>query len=267
VFEKLGFDSLWHADHYQRPSVPDESFLEGWTLLAAMANETSRIRLGILVTSNTFRNPALVAKQAVTVDHISAGRLELGLGTGWFEPEHAHYGVPFPPPAELVGRFREAVTMVDRLLRENLVTFSGEYYRLDGALFRPPPVQQPRPPLTLGAHGPKMLAIVAQFADRWNSYGTVEEIRDRNAMLDELCVEAGRDPGSIIRSLYGWASQMGADPWASPDAFQEVIGRYREAGVSEFLLDAPSPAGVAMMERIMIDLVPVMRADQPGTAT
>ncbi|MBA3643256.1 MAG: LLM class flavin-dependent oxidoreductase [Chloroflexia bacterium] len=259
VFEELGFDSLWHADHYQRPSVPDEPFLEGWTLLAAMANETSRIRLGILVTSNTFRNPALVAKQAVTVDHISAGRLELGLGTGWFEPEHAHYGVPFPPPGELVGRFREAVTMVDRLLRENQVTFAGEYYRLDGALFRPPPVQQPRPPLTLGAHGPKMLAIVAQFADRWNSYGTVEEIRDRNAMLDELCVEAGRDPGSIIRSLYGWTLKLGADPWESPAAFAEIVSRYRDAGINEFLMEAPHEEQFPVMERIARDLLPELR--------
>ncbi|MDQ3778992.1 MAG: LLM class flavin-dependent oxidoreductase [Chloroflexota bacterium] len=259
VFEELGFDSLWHADHYQRPSVPDDPFLEGWTLLAAMANATSRIRLGILVTSNTFRNPALVAKQAVTVDHISAGRLELGLGTGWFEPEHAHYGVPFPPPGELVGRFREAVTLVDRLLRENQVTFAGEYYRLDGALFQPPAVQQPRPPLTLGAHGPKMLAIVAQFADRWNSYGTVEEIWDRNAMLDELCVKAGRDPGSIIRSLYGWTLKLGADPWESPAAFAEIVGHYRDAGINEFLMEAPHEEQFPMMERIARDLLPELR--------
>jgi len=259
IFEELGFDSLWHADHYQRPSLPEAPFLEGWTLLAAMARVTSRIRLGILVTSNTFRHPALLAKQAVTVDHISDGRLELGLGTGWYEPEHARYGVPFPPTGELVGRFREAVTLIDQLLRNDQVTFTGEYYQLDQALFRPRPVQQPRPPLTLGAHGPKMLRIVAEYADRWNSYGTVEEIRERNALLDELCAAAGRDPRSIVRSLYGWTLKLGANPWASPDAFADIVGRYREAGISEFLMEAPHEEQFPIMERIATDLLPSLR--------
>src|SRR5687768_6520415 len=139
VFEDLGFDSIWHADHYQRPSVPDQPFLEGWTLLAALALKTRRPRIGILVTSNTFRHPPLVAKQAVTVDHISGGRLEWGFGTGWYKPEHERFGVPFPEIPELVGRFEEAVVLIDTLLTRDITSFDGTYYQVRDAPFRPAP--------------------------------------------------------------------------------------------------------------------------------
>src|SRR5436305_4469426 len=116
-FEKLGFDSVWDCDHYVQPSRPTGPYFEGWTLLAGLAARTERIRIGVLVSCNTFRHPALLAKEAATVDHISNGRLELGLGAGWYVPEHEMLGIPFPAPAELVGRFREAVEIVDSLLR------------------------------------------------------------------------------------------------------------------------------------------------------
>ena len=260
-FEELGFDSIWIADHFQRPSIPEAPFLEGWTLLAAMATLTSRVRLGILVTSNTFRHPPLVAKQAATVDHISGGRLELGLGTGWYEPEHQRFGLPFPPPAELVARLGEAVALVDRLLRQDVITFEGRYYQVREAPFRPPPVQRPRPPLTLGAHGPKMLRLVAEYADRWNSYGTTEEIHERNARLDEECAAVGRDPDAIIRSLYGWTLKLGVNPWESPAAFEDVVGRYRRVGISEFLMEAPHEEQFGVAERIAAVLLPKLRAN------
>lgn len=259
-FETLGFDSLWDCDHYQQPSRPQGPYFEGWTLLAALAARTSTVRLGVLVTSNTFRHPALVAKEAMTVDHISHGRLELGLGAGWFEPEHAHFGIAFPEPAELVDRFRESVEVIDLLLRQDVTSYDGQYVQLKEAPFRPGPVQKPRPPLTLGAHKRKMMKIVAKYADRWNSHGTVEELRQRNAMLDEECAAIGRDPGSIIRSLYGWAALMPADPWSSVDAFNEVIGRYREAGIHDFIIDAPGPEGFPMLERIAADVIPALKA-------
>jgi alkanesulfonate monooxygenase SsuD/methylene tetrahydromethanopterin reductase-like flavin-dependent oxidoreductase (luciferase family) len=260
AFEELGFDSIWHADHYQRPSIPEEPFLEGWTLLSALALKTTKPRIGILVTSNTFRHPPLLAKQAVTVDHISNGRLELGIGTGWFQPEHERYGVPFPEPPELVARFQEAVILIDKLLTSDVTSFAGTYYSVTDAPFRPAPLQRPRPPLTLGAHGPRMLRFAARFADRWNSYGTVADIEERNARLDEECAAIGRDPQAIIRSLYGWTIPMGADPWDSPDAFADVVGRYREAGMSEFLMEAPQEWQFPVMERIASDLLPTLRS-------
>ena len=259
AFEELGFDSIWHADHYQRPSVPEQPFLEGWTLLAALALKTEKARVGILVSSNTFRHPPLLAKQAVTVDYISGGRLELGIGTGWFRGEHERFGVDFPETGELVGRFEEAVVLIDRLLRQDTTTFEGTYYTVRDAPFRPAPLQQPRMPLTLGAHGPRMLRFVARYADRWNSYGTTEEIRERNERLDAACAAIGRDPEEIIRSLYGWTIPLGVDPWSSPDAFADVVGRYREVGMSEFLMEAPHEEQFPMMERIASDVLPGLR--------
>lgn len=260
-FEHLGFESVWDCDHFQQPSRPQGPYFEGWTLLAGLAAQTSTIRIGVLVSCNTFRHPSLLAKEAVTVDHISNGRLELGLGAGWFVPEHEAFGLDFPEPKELVGRFREAVEVVDLLLRQDVTTYNGSYYQLDEAPFRPRPIQNnPRPPLTLGAHGPKMLRIVAEYADRWNSHGSVDEIAGRNRILDEHCADIGRDPNAIIRSLYGWASLLPADPWQSVDAFDEVVGRYREVGINEFIIDAPAEDQFTVLERVASEAIPRWRS-------
>jgi alkanesulfonate monooxygenase SsuD/methylene tetrahydromethanopterin reductase-like flavin-dependent oxidoreductase (luciferase family) len=196
----------------------------------------------------------------VTVDHISNGRLELAIGTGWYQPEHERFGVPFPETPELVARFQEAVILVDKLLTQDVITFDGAYYQVQDAPFRPAPLQRPRPPLTLGAHGPRMLRFAARHADRWNSHGTVAEIKERNDRLDEACAAIGRDPSEIIRSLYGWTIPMGVDPWSSPDAFADVVGRYSEAGMREFLMEAPHEEQFPMMERIAADLLPTLRS-------
>ncbi|MGN6812652.1 MAG: LLM class flavin-dependent oxidoreductase [Thermomicrobiales bacterium] len=259
LFERLGFDSVWDCDHYIQPSRPTGPYFEAWTLLAGLAARTERIRIGVLVSCNTFRHPALLAKEAITVDHIANGRLELGLGAGWYKPEHEQFGLDFPAAGELVGRFREAVEVVDRLLRDEITPNTGRNYQPTAAGPRPRPVQQPRPPLTLGAHGPKMLAIVARHADAWNSFGTVEEMRTRNQILDEQCAKIGRDPGDIIRSLYGWAAMMSDDPWSSVDAFQDMIGRYREAGVNEFIIDQPRDEQFAVLERVATEVLPTLR--------
>ena len=264
LFERLGFDSVWDCDHYVQPSRPDGPYLEGWTLLAALAARTERIRVGVLVSSNTFRHPALLAKEAVTVDHVSGGRLELGLGAGWYEPEHAMYGLAFPPPRELVDRFREAVEIVDSLLRNERTTYEGAYYQLHDAAFRPGPIQRPRPPLTLGAHGPRMLRIVARYADAWNSFGTPEQIRSRGAILDEACAAIGRDPRTVLRSLYYWVARADDDPWSSTDAFLDVVGRYREAGIEEFILDHPRDDQLDVLERVAADVLPRLRAEAAG---
>lgn len=260
LFEELGFDSAWDCDHYVQPSRPQGPYFEGWTLLAALAAVTQKIRIGVLVSCNTFRHPYLLAKEAATVDHISGGRLEFGLGAGWYEPEHEMLGGSLPEPGELVGRFQEAVEICDRLFREEVVSYEGRYYRLREAAFRPRPLQRPRPPFTLGAHGPRMLGIVARHADAWNSFGSVDQIRERNAVLDEKCAAIGRDPASIRRSLYYWVPRLEDDPWSSPDAFQEVVGRYREAGIDEFILDHPADQQLGVLEKVAADVLPALRA-------
>jgi alkanesulfonate monooxygenase SsuD/methylene tetrahydromethanopterin reductase-like flavin-dependent oxidoreductase (luciferase family) len=260
--EALGFDSAWLPDHLVPPFRPEWPLLEAWTALAALADGTKRIRLGVLVSCNTFRHPPLVAKEAVTIDHISGGRLELGLGAGWFRPEHEMFGIDFPETPELVGRFQEAVELVDLLLRQERTTYEGAYYQTRDALMRPAPPQQPRPPLTLGAHGPRMMRIVAAHADRWNSTGSVAEMRERNASLDAACHAFGRDPRSILRShLYVPALMPDERPWDSPDAFADFVGRLRDAGIEEFILQPPPDLAPEMFERIALDVIPALRGE------
>jgi alkanesulfonate monooxygenase SsuD/methylene tetrahydromethanopterin reductase-like flavin-dependent oxidoreductase (luciferase family) len=227
--------------------------------LAGLAAVTERIRIGVLVSSNTFRHPSLLAKQALTVDHISNGRLDIGFGAGWYEPEHPMFGLELWAPAERVTRFEEAVQLLDGWLRNEVTTFDGSFYRLKDAPTRPPPVQQPRPPLVLAGHRPRMLRIIARYADTFNSFGTVEEMRERNDRLDAECARIGRDPTTIVRSLYGWAAMMPSDPWQSLEAFHEMVGRYAESGVNEFLIDQPRPEQQAVLERVASEVLPSMR--------
>jgi alkanesulfonate monooxygenase SsuD/methylene tetrahydromethanopterin reductase-like flavin-dependent oxidoreductase (luciferase family) len=259
LFERLGFDSVWDCDHYIQPSRPDGPYFEAWTLLAALAARTERIRVGVLVSCNTFRHPVLLTKEAVTVDHISNGRLELGLGAGWYEPEHTTFGIDFGETRERVARFREAVEIIDRLFNSDPANYEGRYYTLRNASLKPGPVQLPRPRLTLGAHGPRMLRTVARHADAWSSHGTVEEIGARNQILDEACAEVGRDPDQISRGLYYWVPRSDADPWASLDAFQDVVGRYADVGINEFILDHPRDDQLDLLERVATEVLPRLR--------
>ena len=248
LIEHLGYESAWLCDHLIQPSRPEGPYFEAWSLLAGLAAVTEKIRVGILVTCNTFRYPQVVAKMAVTVDHISNGRLEVGLGAGWFEPEHTMFGIPFPESKELVTRLEEAVQVIDRMTREDTISFNGAHYQLREARSRPGSVQKPRPPLVLGAFGPRMLKIVATFADTWNAFGTPTEMRQRNQMLDDYCREIGRDPDTLDRSLYYWVPKADADPWASEDAFYSVLEPYIDAGVNQFILDQPRDDQLDMLE-------------------
>jgi alkanesulfonate monooxygenase SsuD/methylene tetrahydromethanopterin reductase-like flavin-dependent oxidoreductase (luciferase family) len=188
------------------------------------------------------RHPALLAKQAATVDCISGGRLDLGLGSGYFEREHAWLGVPFLTPGGRVERLREAVEVIDRLLRDRHLSYHGRFYHLDDAPLVPPPVQQPRPPLIIAGMGKKALRVVAAHADTWVWEGgglegvehPLAEIRARNLLLDEYCDSIGRAPGTLERAYYaGWAK--GEAPFLSRNAFQEFIAQYQEAGVQRFI--------------------------------
>lgn len=259
LFEQLGFHSAWDCDHFVQPSHPTGPYFEAWTLLAGLAARTERIRIGVLVSSNTFRHPSLLAKQCVTVDHISNGRLDIGFGAGWYEPEHPMFGLELWQPRERVERFGEAVELLDGWLRNEVTTYAGRYYALSEAPRRPGAVQQPRPPLVLAGHRPKMLRIIARYADTWNSFGTIEEMRERNVRLDEECLKIGRDPKQIIRSLYGWAAMLPSDPWQSVQAFRDMVQSYAEAGVDEFLIDQPRPEQQAVLERVAAEVLPSLR--------
>ncbi len=263
LFERLGFESAWLCDHLVQPSRPTGPYFEAWSLLAGLAARTEKIRVGILVTSNTFRFPQIVAKMSVTVDHISNGRLEIGLGAGWYEPEHTIFGIPFPETKELVSRFKEAVQVVDLMTRQDTSSFDGDYYQLRDAPSRPASVQKPRPPLVLGAFGPRMLKIVARYADTWNAFGTPEEMRERNQMLDDYCREIGRDPDTLDRSLYYWVPKADLDPWTSKDAFYSVLEPYVEAGVNQFILDQPGDSQINQLDWVASEVLPKYAKEKP----
>jgi F420-dependent oxidoreductase-like protein len=265
LFEQLGFESAWVCDHLVQPSRPQGPYFEAWSLLAGLAARTEKMRIGVLVSCNTFRHPSVLAKMAITVDHISNGRLELGLGAGWYEPEHAMFGIPFPETKELVARFHEAVQVVDLLMREDTSSFEGSYYQLKQAQSRPHSLQRPRPPLVLGAFGPRMLKIVATYADTWNAFGTPKEMRERNQMLDDYCRDIGRDPDTLNRSLYCWATAADGDPWASKKAFYDLINPYVEAGVNQFILDQPRDDQGNMLEWVASEVLQRYAVEVPRT--
>ena len=264
-FESLGFESLWLTDHLTRTAGPGDPYFEAWTLLSALATQVERPRLGILVSSNTFRHPSVLAKQAVTLDHISNGRLELGIGAGWFKDEHEMFGLDFPETGELVDRYAEALDLLDRFLSNDVTSFEGEYYTLREAPNRPAPVQRPRPPIVIGAHGPRMINLAARYADTWNSRGTPAEMRDRNVRMDAACERNGRDPRTVKRSLlYVIAQMTDEDPWASIDAFTDFVGRFSEAGVEEFIFQPPPPDQFPIVERVATEIIPGLRTAPPA---
>lgn len=273
-----GFDSAWVVDHFVNPSMHTGRWFEGWTMLAALAACTPGVRVGVLVTSISFRNPAMLAKEALTVDHISEGRLELGIGAGGAPQDHTMTGSEPWPPAERVARFREFIAIVDALLQQESepTTYTGRYYRVQDAIMTPGPVQRPRPPLTIGASGRQMLRIVAQYADALNTSGggdgrraadvtpaeAVATVRARNELLDDLAARAGRDPRAIRRSLLAGGGSSPENPWASAEAFRDFVGGYREAGIDEFLFYYPSRAELAAgaLDVIVHEVMPRARS-------
>ena len=269
--ESVGFDSIWLADHFVNYMQPTAPWFEAWTLLAALSTQTERIRIGTLVTPVGWRNPAWLARQAMTVDHISNGRLEIGIGAGapaQIDCSYSMTGTPDWPPAERVERVREVVQILDSLLKEEVTTFEGKYYQLKESAMNPPTIQKPRPPITIGALGPKMLEVTAQYADTWNSYGgdglSADEMlaltKERNQRLDEYCTKIERDPASLKRSLlvYGAPADIA---YSSVDGFHEVIGQYREAGIQEFIIYYPfMDQHIPVFEQIIHDELPELRS-------
>ncbi|HTK11667.1 MAG TPA: TIGR03560 family F420-dependent LLM class oxidoreductase [Ktedonobacteraceae bacterium] len=195
-------DHIWLFDHFMPLSEPtDGPCFESWTLLAALAAQTQRVRLGHLVTGNTYRHPAILARQAVTVDHISKGRLNFGIGAAWHEQEHQGYGLAFPNAAERVRRLDEACQVIRQLWTETTPTFEGRYYQLHQAHSEPKPLQSPFPPIMIAAAGDHMLRVVAKHANVWCCAGapTAENFREKNALLTQHCEAIGRDPSTLER--------------------------------------------------------------------
>jgi|GraSoiStandDraft_41_1057321.scaffolds.fasta_scaffold284464_2 F420-dependent oxidoreductase-like protein len=200
------FDYLWLVDHF----VPgaggamgaDGPHLEGWTCLAALAMATERVRIGALVTGNTYRHPSVLAKMATTVDHISGGRLEFALGAAWHEFEHEVYGIPFHTVRERLERLEESAQLIKLLWTERSPKFEGKYYQVHEPPYNPPNVQQPHPPFLIGGGGERRtLRTVARYADACNVSGTPEEVRHKFEVLDQHCRDAGRNPSSIRRTM------------------------------------------------------------------
>jgi alkanesulfonate monooxygenase SsuD/methylene tetrahydromethanopterin reductase-like flavin-dependent oxidoreductase (luciferase family) len=236
-----------------------------------LALSTSAIRVGTLISSLYFRSPVTLAKATMTVDHISNGRVELALGVGDPSAGAAQVGIDWSP-GERVRRFREFVELTDLLLRQEVTTYEGEFYRCEEAETIPLPPQHPRPPITVAAHGPKMLRIAAEFADGWNSWGGsgidsedqfYRVTRERAELLAELCEARGRDVRSIRHSLVCYPPLT---PWASVSGFREMVERCQAIGIDEFVLywprnwDAHATHEDAVFEEVMTTVVPELRA-------
>ena len=252
VADEAGFDHCWAFDHLVSldSSGRPRLLFEGWSLAAAMAVATTRPRIGLLVGGMTYRHPALLAKIAVTVDHLSGGRLELGIGAGWAERERSMLGID---DSHAVGRFKEGLDVVELLWSGERANYEGRHFRLQDAIMAPAPVQKPRPPFWIGAGGPQMLRLTAQRADVWNPSGESLEAAVKAAdELVRLCDEVDRDPMSIR-----WSTQVPFDGRDAPAAIGE-LERWRDAGFTELVVycsgDDPVAAATIAAEKVLPSL-------------
>jgi len=250
--ERAGFDSLWFDDHL----LSDEGDwhdpkLEGWASLAALAPLTTRARLGLLVAANTFRNPGLTAKLAVTLDHLSGGRFTLGIGGGWFAREHEAFGLDFGAGfGERLDRLEEAVALIERLLAGERVTHAGRFYRLVDAVCEPRPMQARLPILIGGSGREKTLRTVARHADMWNAYAAPERVRESLAILRERCAEVGRPFESISKTVYMEVVMRASESevrryWTSVEDRHGIRGRVGSDGTPRLLNAGGGPEAVA----------------------
>ncbi|MCJ7672204.1 MAG: TIGR03560 family F420-dependent LLM class oxidoreductase [Acidimicrobiia bacterium] len=200
--DEAGFDGIWGFDHFQPMygEGPGECF-EGNTTLAALSGHTTRARLGLLVTGMTYRHPAVFAAEAITIDHASGGRFELAYGAAWFDQEHRALGIPFPSTGDRIDAFEEAVQIVRGLLTTDGFTFEGKHFQVQDATLHPRPVQQPHPPIWIGASGERRtMPIAAKYADVWHCFGPVEVLGPKSDRISAHAEAAGRDPATILRA-------------------------------------------------------------------
>lgn len=297
--ERYGFDSVWLCDHFLTISADDYvmdagitgaagettpdarprtlPLLECWTALTALARDTTRLRLGTSVLCNSYRHPSVLAKMAATLDVISEGRLDLGLGAGWFERESNAYGIPFPPVRDRVSALEESLQVIRAVWTENNPTYVGQYYTLNGAICDPPPVQLPHPPLWIGGEGDRVQRIAAKHAQGLNvRWWSPERVTERRDFLSRACDSAGRDPDSLRLSvtLLLAPTQSGADDalvrqeFASipesglitgpPEQCVERIRDYQDRGIDHFLFTIPQVADSDYLHVIGRDILPTL---------
>ena len=264
--EQAGFDSLWVGDHllFRDPDLPPRGPWEAWSVLAALAGITERVDLGPLVASVSFHNPAILAKKAATIDEISGGRLILGLGAGWNEPEYRAFGFPFD---HRVGRFEEAFAIIRGLLRDGEVDFAGRYHQARECVLLPPPARKGGPPIMVGTTEPRMLRLAAQHADAWNAWFTwfgnrpegISAIREK---VDAACAEVGRDPATLARTVAVLVQVEGDDVArrggpqekapplrGSPEELADQLRAFAAEGISHVQL-VVDPITVRSIERL-----------------
>ncbi len=272
--EKTGWDGIWYADHFM-PNADDTSTpcQEAWTTLAALGASVPRLRMGTLVVGNTYRHPAVLAKMAATLDHITGGRVVLGLGSGWQENEHSQYGIPFYTVADRLKRLNEACQVIKSLFTHEKSDFDGEYYQLQDASLEPKPIQQPLP-LLIGGGGEKVtLKITARYADEWNVWGTVETLQNKMAILDAHCESIGRDPKEIKRTAVALlfmsddeaflekmrnADMQQAAIIGTPGQVKDIVASYEASGVDELIVPdftlGSGPRKIETLDRFITDV-------------
>jgi F420-dependent oxidoreductase-like protein len=274
--ERTGWDGIWYADHFM-PNTPEASdpCHEVWTTVAGLAVSVPRLRIGPLVAGNTYRHPAVVANMAATIDHMSGGRLVLGLGAGWQENEHRAYGLEYYTVGERLRRLEEACQVIKALFNEPRANFQGRYYRLEDAPMEPKPVQKPLP-LMIGGGGEKVtLRITARYADEWNVWGDVDRLRQKMGVLDSHCESVGRDPNAIQRSaavlVYlsddpAVVKRIREQPQARPSIagnsaeLADIVTEYARAGVDELIVPdfhmEPGTAKTEFLDRFIEEVAP-----------
>lgn len=286
LIDAAGYDTAWTFDHFLPIfSDPSGPCFEGWIALAALAGETKRVEIGALVTGNTYRHPAVLANMGATLDHMSGGRLIMGMGAAWFELEHNAYGIPFYTVGERIRRLDEALEIIKLLWSQKQTSFDGRYYKIKDAYCEPKPVRQPRPPLMIGGAGEKlMLRVVAKHADQWNTFGSPEVFKYKIEILKEHCSAIGRNPDDIEISWSGAAlvtnskeqkeAVIGGVSRAMNTTLEETeqrmligsiaeiserIGQFIEAGVTHFILSMTPPYSHETISQFAEEVIPQFR--------
>ncbi len=298
--EQYGFDSVWLCDHFLTispddyvkdagisgisddgdPSAPPSSLplLECWTALSALARDTTRVRLGTSVLCNSYRHPSVLAKMAATLDVISDGRLDLGLGAGWFQREFDAYGIPFPPVRDRVSALAESLQVIKAVWTEPNPTFAGQFYTLNGAICDPPPVQRPHPPLWIGGEGDRVHRIAAKSAQGLNvRWWSPQHITQRRDFLSRACESAGRDPQTLRLSVTVLLAPTDSDEQeariraefasipasgliiGSVDSCVERIREYSRCGIDQFLFTIPHVVQSDYLDTVGREIIPLIK--------